>query len=66
VVYGHAVSTDLYRSGIAIVNPNDADAVVVIELLAPDGTLEEKKTESIPAGRRIARLLQEYFPSRVG
>lgn len=66
VLYGHAVSSDLYRSGIAIINPNDTDAAVEIELCAADGASIEKNREVIPAGRRVAKLFTEYFPLRAG
>jgi len=66
VLYGHAVSNDLYQSGIAILNPNNATANAVIEIYGSDGTLLERKSESIPAGLRSAKLLTEYFPSLAG
>jgi type VI protein secretion system component Hcp len=65
-VYWHAVSNDMYRSGIAMVNPNATVATAVVELFAADGTSLERVSESIPAGRRTAKLLTEYFPSMVG
>ncbi len=66
VLYGHAVSNDLYRSGIAIVNPNTAAATAVVSLYAADGTLIAKKSEFIQAGRRTAKQLTEFFPSQAG
>lgn len=66
VLYGHAVSNDLYSSGIAIVNPNSTGVQAVIELFAADGASIGKKSEFIAAGQRKAKLLTEYFPSREG
>jgi hypothetical protein len=67
VVFNQIASNETYYTGIAILNPNDVDAKVVLYMYGADGAQEGVPfTETIPAGRRISRLLTEYFPALVG
>jgi hypothetical protein len=66
VVFSHVASNDIYFTGVAIANPNDAEAVATIDVYGTDGTLEYRTTEYIPANQRIAKLLTELFPSLEG
>lgn len=62
-LFGLVVSNETYFTGLALLNPNAADASVQIEFRAPDGSLIVSKTERLPARRRSARFLETYFPS---
>jgi hypothetical protein len=66
VVFSHVASSDRYFTGIAIFNPNDRDVIVRLELYSAEGALVERKWEMIPAGRRRARLVSEYFSALAG
>jgi len=66
VLFSHIASNDLYFTGLAIVNPNDAVAQVDIGIYSADGRLMESRSELIPAKQRNSRLLTEYFPSLLG
>ena len=66
VLFSHAVSDETYFTGLAILNPNTADAIVAIELRAADGSVIDRKQHVIAAGHREARLLTQYFPSLEG
>jgi len=62
VLFSHVASNDLYFTGYAIVNPNNANATARFDLYAADGSLTGTNTLVIPAFNREARLLTEYFP----
>jgi hypothetical protein len=66
VLFSHVASNDLYFTGLAILNPNPAEAAVTIELYDANGTLLDKTDQLIGPGRRKASLLTQYFPSMVG
>jgi hypothetical protein len=66
VLYSHVASSDMYFTGVAIVNPNEIDANVVMEIIGTDGTVIERRVDVLPAGQKKARLLTEYFPTLVG
>jgi hypothetical protein len=55
-----------YFTGLALLNPTNADAQVTIELFDRDGRRVTSGTLTIPAGRRRSSLLTEYFPGLTG
>jgi hypothetical protein len=65
-VYGQLASSDLYFTGVAILNPNEATAHATINVYDKNGNLVLTKTESIGAKQRISRLITEYFPQLNG
>jgi hypothetical protein len=66
VLFSHVASSDLYFTGLAILNPNESEAVVSIELYASNGILMNKGTELIGPRKRKANLLTQFFPSLEG
>ena len=65
-VFSHVASNETFFTGLAILNPNESDAVATIEIYQADGTLEYTHVETIPARHRQSKLLTEYFPALVG
>jgi hypothetical protein len=55
------VGDKVYFTGIAMLNPSDADARVTMEVFDRSGRLIGSKTEAIQAHRRKSQLLTEYF-----
>ncbi len=66
VVFGHIASNSTYFTGIAILNPNEADATATIDVYDRNGNLLQTKTESIGAKRRVSKLVTQYFANLVG
>jgi subtilase family serine protease len=70
VVFGQVASgmvgDKAYFTGVAMLNPSDADAHVTIELYDRSGRLVTSSNEIIPARRRKSKLLTEYFPDLTG
>jgi hypothetical protein len=66
LVLSHVISDDSFFTGLAILNPGDADATVTISLYESDGGLFFSTTEKIPSGHRTAKLLTELFPNLLG
>jgi hypothetical protein len=66
VLYSHVASNDLYFTGIAVLNPGKDDANVVIDIVAADGSIIDRRIFGLPAGEKRAKLLTEYFPSLIG
>ena len=66
VHFGHVASDSTYFTGIAILNPNPADATVSIEVYAANGTLLCRKNELIGTRQRRSRLLTQFFPALEG
>jgi hypothetical protein len=70
VVFGQVASgmvgDKAYFTGVAMLNPAEADAHVTIELYDRDGRLVTSGNEVIPARRRKSKLLTEYFPDLTG
>jgi hypothetical protein len=66
ILYSHVASNDLYFTGLAIVNPNPAEASVIIELYNANGFLLDQTTKMIVPGGRDSKLLTQYFPSLEG
>jgi hypothetical protein len=61
VLYSHVASNEVYFTGICILNPTWAPALVRLELYASDGTLRESKSFFLGERQRQSRLLSEYF-----
>jgi hypothetical protein len=66
LIFSHIASDDTYFTGLAIVNPNEADTLAAVSLYGADGKLEASATQLIPAKGRVSRLLTEYFPALAG
>ncbi len=65
-VFSQVASNETYFTGLALLNPGAADAVVTLDLYRSDGTREASVTETLPAKRRMSRLVTEFFPSLAG
>jgi hypothetical protein len=61
VLFSHVASNDLFFTGLAILNPNETDTTVTIELYTEEGLLTQRRSVTIGAGKRQARLLTQYF-----
>jgi hypothetical protein len=66
VVFSQVASNDTYFTGVAMINPNDADATLTLEVYKKTGELLISKQEVVGAKKRKSLLLTEYFPSLVG
>jgi len=66
VVYGQLASDSTYFTGLAMLNPGTGVANATIEVYDEKGVLIATKQESIGAGRRVSKLLTQYFPEMVG
>jgi hypothetical protein len=66
LVFSQVASNKDYYTGIAIMNPNAANATATIEIFRKDGSLLISKQELIPAKGRKSQLLTEYFPDLMG
>lgn len=66
VLFSHAISNEQYFTGIAVLNPNNADATVRLELYNRDGSNAGRTDVSLLPGERKARLLWEFFPQLIG
>ena len=65
-VFGQVASNETFFTGVAILNPNSVGINVTIEIYDAAGVQVASRTEPIAAGRRISRLLTQYFPALVG
>jgi len=63
IVFGHVVSDDLYYTELAIANPGNADASVLLDLFNGQGEYGETVEISIPAGWQDNFSLKEVFQS---
>ena len=52
-----------FLTAFALLNAGDQNADIVLELWAPDGSLERTASVSLPPGTRTAQYLSQYFPS---
>jgi hypothetical protein len=70
ILFGHVASGQIgdmeYFTGIAMLNPSDAEASAKIELYTRDGRLVTSKTVTIGAWKRKSLLLTEYFDELQG
>jgi hypothetical protein len=64
--YSKITSNASFFTGLAILNPNQLDTVVMIEAYDAAGTLIGRDTELLNAGQRISRLLTQYIPALIG
>ena len=62
-VFPLAAQDYTFMTAFALLNAGDRNADIVLELWAPDGSLERTARLSLPAGARTARYLSEYFPN---
>ncbi|MBN1567590.1 MAG: hypothetical protein JXA73_07065 [Acidobacteria bacterium] len=66
VIFSHVASDDVMFTGLAIVNPGEDAATVLMQLYSPDGRILDYRDLYIPAGQRITKVLTEFFPSLIG
>jgi hypothetical protein len=66
ILFSHVASDDVYFTGLAIVNPNDADAIAAIVIYDEEGKIDQYTLEIIPARQRRSKVLTEYFPALNG
>jgi hypothetical protein len=66
LIFAHVASSDIWYTGLAIVNPGQGDASATLAVLNPDGSTAMSKTEVIPAKRRVSGLLTQFFPTLEG
>ncbi len=62
----HIASDATYFTGLAILNPNAADATITIQIYTASGQLDKSLTLVLPANNRLSRLLTEFFPDLAG
>ena len=62
-VFSQLASDTTYFTGLAALNPGDADANFVLDVLDKNGNRFATKTVQVPSKRRVAQLLTQYFPS---
>jgi hypothetical protein len=62
LVFSDVVSNTNYFTGMALLNPNNDDAIVTIELYRADGSLYTSASLTIPAHQRISEVLTQMFP----
>jgi hypothetical protein len=65
MTFGHVVTDEIYWTGIAVLNPGQLEAGIIIRLYDELGNLIRIKQEIIPPGHRTIGLLTEYFPGLV-
>ncbi len=65
-VLSQVASNGTFFTGVAIMNPNTTDATVRIDVYTSTGQLDQSVVLILPAGRRMSRLLTDYFPALVG
>jgi hypothetical protein len=66
MVFSQLASNDTYFTGIAMVNPNPANATATLSVHDSDGRIVASTTLTVPARGRIVRVLTEYFPALSG
>ncbi len=66
VVFSHVASSDLFYTGISLMNPNATASYATIDVYSADGTRQCTVQEYIPAKGRASKLLTQYFPVMVG
>jgi hypothetical protein len=62
VVFSQLASDATYYTGISILNPGDADTTATLDVIDRYGNVLQSSSEVIPARRRKAQLLSQYFP----
>jgi hypothetical protein len=62
VVFSQLASNETYYTGIAIVNPNAAEAQITVQVFANTGQLLGSKDVTLGPGESIARVLWQYVP----
>ena len=68
LIFGHIADLSPWWTGVALLNPGTTDANVQVFAMNPNGTLiggaanVPTATFTVPAGRRVAKLLQEWIP----
>jgi hypothetical protein len=66
LVFSHVSSNDTYYTGLAVVNPNAADAQITVSFYNEDGSLALTTPLTIPAHQRFCKLLTQIFPALEG
>jgi hypothetical protein len=62
-LFGQVASDATYFTGIAVLNPSDADASVTVDVFDRNGTRIATRTFTIAARRRVSQLLTQHFPT---
>jgi hypothetical protein len=65
-VLAHVASSSAWYTGVALLNPNDADVTAHLQLRDRTGSVLAERNETIAGRRRISRLLTEQFPELSG
>jgi hypothetical protein len=65
-VFSQVASNRTYFTGLALLNPNTADASGTIEVFDRNGAVVRSAAQQVRAGRRVAQLLTQYFPDLIG
>ncbi len=63
LVFSQVVSNASYYTGLALLNPGEADVTTSIGLYSSDGSLKATTSLLIPAHNRVSRLVSELFPA---
>jgi hypothetical protein len=63
LLFKQVASSQLWYTGLAIVNPGQDAATATIEVFNADGSPAMSKDEAIPAGGRTSGLLAQFFPA---
>lgn len=66
LVFGQVASDQTWFMGLALLNPNNTDAVATLALYQANGSLDASIPVTIPAHQRISKLLYQHFPELQG
>jgi len=66
VVFGQLASDATYFTGLAILNPATGAVRAAVDVHDASGSLVANTVETIGAGRRVSKLLTQFFPALVG
>jgi hypothetical protein len=58
-VFSQVASDAVYYTGLALLNPGDAEGTFVVDVYDRDGLLVGTRTAALPAKRRVSRLLTQ-------
>jgi hypothetical protein len=63
LVFSHVASSDLFYTGVALLNPNTSPTYATIDVYSSDGIRQYTVQEYIPSKGRVSKLLTQYFPA---
>lgn len=61
-IFSHVAHTDEIFTGVALLNPNAAPALIALEVFDPQGALVGTTLRELRAGQKLARLVHEWVP----